>query len=355
MGDTPQNTSNRSTLGEADEPVLAPAQAAGPRARAEAARRLAEAGRIEDALAEWREALWLDPEDAQLTLGCADLLLAQGRPAEAIEHLQALLRRQPERIEALVRLGEAWLLAADPAKAAGRWRRALDLDPEDPFGLAARLAALSRAAPEALPAAFVRTLFDQYADRFERELVDGLDYRGPEIIAEAVARHGGGDKLAVLDLGCGTGLAGAALKPRARRLDGIDLSEKMVAKARQRGIYDLLAVGDMVDGLAALAPPYDLAVAADAAVYVGDLAPLFAAVAAVAAPGGRFVVTLERHDGADFALGETRRFAHGRGHVERAAAATGWTVRACEAVSTRRDRGQAVPGWLFVLGRKGVE
>lgn len=355
MIDRPQDTSGHAKLGEGSDSVFAPSQALGPRRYAEAARRKAAAGDVEGALADWREALWLAPDDAQLRLEQGVFLIAHGRLAEAIECLQQLIRHQPEHVEAHVRLGEAWRLAADPVKAAGRWRRALELNPADPFGLAGRLAALAEDVPDALPAAFVRTLFDHYADRFDAELVETLGYRGPAVIVDALMRSGGGDDLDILDLGCGTGLAGPALRPLARRLAGIDVAPRMIERARDRQLYDRLSVGEMTEFLAAETAAWDVIAAADVLVYVGDLTSLFAAAAAALKPNGRFIATSERLDDDGFVLQDSRRFAHGEGYVRRTAQTAGLTVRLCEEVSTRHDRGRPVPGLVFVLVRAGAE
>src|SRR6201999_4397445 len=96
-------------------------------------------------------------------------------------------------------------------------------------------------------------------------------------------------------------------RPRAGRLDGIDLSPAMIEKARARGIYDGLVVGDIET---ALVGRYDLILAADTLVYLGDLGPLFAAVADHLAPGGFFLFTTEAKDGEGFELGPKRRWRH---------------------------------------------
>ena len=89
------------------------------------------------------------------------------------------------------------------------------------------------------------------------------------------------------DLGCGTGLMGPLLRPHVSgRLEGVDLSQGMVDKARAKGCYDHLAVEELVaylDGSAGQegvqcggSGGYDLLVAADVFVYIGDLGPVFA-------------------------------------------------------------------------------
>ena len=100
----------------------------------------------------------------------------------------------------------------------------------------------------------------------------------------------------VLDLGCGTGLAGAAFRSRAAYLSGVDLSPAMIEKARARDIYDALAVGDLETALAQEGPAFDLILAADTLVYLGDLAPVFGVIATHLSPDGYFLFTAEAQD-----------------------------------------------------------
>jgi predicted TPR repeat methyltransferase len=207
-----------------------------------------------------------------------------------------------------------------------------------------------------LSAAYVRALFDRYADRFDRDLLGKLGYAAPELLRVAVDRLvepavGDAAKLRVFDLGCGTGLAGVAFRPLAAHLAGVDLSPRMVEKARQRGLYDVLEVGDVVAALQA-ADSWDLLVAADVLVYIGDLAPVFQAAAGALAPGGLFAATVERApEEAGFTLGPARRYAHGERYVRESAAAAGLTVRLIEPCTPRREKGVGVPGLLVIVGR----
>jgi predicted TPR repeat methyltransferase len=159
---------------------------------------------------------------------------------------------------------------------------------------------------------------------------------------------------AMLDLGCGTGLAGATFRPHVDRLVGIDLSAAMIAAARKKNLYDRLDVGEMVQFLAqeaASAARYDLVVAADALVYVADLAPVAAAVASVLAPGSLFAFTVETHGADGVVLQPTLRYAHGAAHVRSSLSAVGFNLRRLDAASTRTEKGVSVPGLLVVAAR----
>jgi predicted TPR repeat methyltransferase len=198
-------------------------------------------------------------------------------------------------------------------------------------------------------------LFDGYAARFENELVGNLHYRAPEILHALFAPHVAlGTKLDIVDLGCGTGLGGAAFRSLARRLDGIDLSPRMIEQARARAIYQDLIVGELVGSLGALEPArYDLALATDVLVYLGDLAPLFAAVTRALRPGGWFLFSVERRldDDAGFAMHDGHRYMHGRAYVLDQTARAGFGLAAIEDTATRIDRGEPVPSLAVLLKR----
>jgi ABC-type sugar transport system substrate-binding protein len=162
----------------------------------------------------------------------------------------------------------------------------------------------------------------------------------------------GGRFARALDLGCGAGLAGAALRARVeQRLDGVDLSPAMLAKAHERGVYDALEAADFVDHLRRFGAAFDLIVAADALAYCGDLQPVFAAAAAALTPGGLFAFTVETFAGEGYRLGETMRFVHARAHVEARAAAAALSPVIVEASAARREKGADAPGLAAVYAR----
>ncbi|MGK9164794.1 methyltransferase domain-containing protein [Inquilinus limosus] len=290
----------------------------------------------------------------RLEIGLA--LLAEGRPAEAADAIRAAIEIDPGDVESRYALGQA--LEAAGGDAAAAYHAALELDPDDRMGAAVRLALIGAApVPAQLPEAHVRTLFDQYAPRFDAALVEALRYRGPELLRRAVDRaapptSSADGYLDILDLGCGTGLAGLAFADRRRRLDGIDLSPGMILQAMARKLYDRLEPGEIVAALADWPERYDLALAADVAVYIGDLAPLFAATRRVLRPDGLFALTLEAHDGAEgegWRLGDHHRYQHSADYVRAAAAGAGFVVVEIDSAWTRTEKKVPLPGWVAVL------
>lgn len=297
-----------------------------------------------------RRAVTLEPADASHWLELGQAERDAGNLGGAVEAFGEASRQDAGSVEAIWLEGEclAALGCGDAALAA--YRRVLTLDPADRFGAALALAQLGATPPPGeAPAAFVRTLFDQYADGFERDLVEALNYRGPEILANAIGRTLGQGPFDTFDAGCGTGLLGVVLRPLAARLEGADLSPRMVEKAHARGIYDTLCAGDLVTVLTARPAAYDLVAAADVLIYLGDLRPVFEAAAKSLRPGGGFAFTVEAHAGEGYVLQESRRFAHGLTYLRQRAAEVGFVPLLEEETSIRYDRGRPVPGFVVVL------
>ena len=281
---------------------------------------------------------------------------AEGGDREAAEGMLAdLVAEAPHFLAAWFLLGEVREGLGLTAPAIAAYEAALARDAADPLGAALRLARLgARPAEGAMSADFVRTLFDQYAGRFDTALREKLSYRGPEVLAAAVEascqRLGRAPGFArALDLGCGTGLAAPLFAPWCGVLEGVDLAPAMVARAERLGLYAALHVGEMVAFLRDQPPAAaDLVLAADAFCYLGDLADILAAARNALTPDGLLAFTVETHAGEDVILRDTLRYAHGRVYVERALAAAGFEALELAAISTRTEKGAPVPGLVVV-------
>jgi predicted TPR repeat methyltransferase len=281
---------------------------------------LKKAGRIEEALTSYDRALALRPGYAQAELFRANALRVLGRRDEAVAAYERAL--------------------------------ALGGDAEE-IGFA--LAALGAgAAPEAAPAGYVKGLFDQYAGHFDRHLVDVLGYRTPALLEALLRPHVAAPLDAALDLGCGTGLCGAFLRPLARRVAGVDLSQRMLDKARATGLYDDLACADIVDYLDRADGAWDLVVAADVLVYFGDLRTVIDRVRRALRPGGLFAFSCEALETAGvaaggFAITASNRYAHARAYVDACAGAAGFDRVDGTHGKLRREHGTDVAGHLVLL------
>ncbi len=236
--------------------------------------------------------------------------------------------------------------------------RALALEPEDSLGVRVDLARLGALAPdEAITEGYVRALFDDYAPRFERHLTKNLAYRGPDLIADAL-RRACSKRIRefrfglALDLGCGTGLMAQALDGLCSSMEGVDLSPRMLDKARRTRLYAALHEGELVSFLKTRRTgEADLVAAADVFVYMAALDGAFREAHRVLGREGLFAFTVQAHEGEGFILGEDARYAHGEPYLRELAQSTGFTTVILERVSTREDRGEPVPGLLVVLQR----
>ena len=237
------------------------------------------------------------------------------------------------------------------------YRLAREADPDDRHGATLRLMRLGAEQLSAMPPSYVRTLFDQYAPKFDKTLINDLDYRGPEILLKAVlaARHAA--KLPAhfkraLDLGCGTGLAAREFASLVDEFVGIDLSPGMIERARATGLYMRLNVADMLQGLHDQpAESANLILAADAVVYVPDLAPLLTEAARVLKPQGLVAFTVEAHGGDGVILGPSLRYAHSDGYLRSVIADAKLKVCAIAPASTRIEAGETVPGLVATASK----
>jgi predicted TPR repeat methyltransferase len=241
--------------------------------------------------------------------------------------------------------------------------RAQRLDPDDYHGARLQLARLG--AGEAVPAmtaSYVRRLFDQYAARFETALVERLDYCGPALLREAVAAvMWQADRPLrfdiMLDLGCGTGLAGVAFRPFAGSLVGVDLSPAMIAQAQAKDLYRRLVAADVLDALkveAAEQTRYDLAIAADVFVYVNELGPIVDAVSGIITPDGLFAFTVETHAGEGVKLLPTLRYAHAEDYVRAVLRNAGLAVARIDRKPIRSEKAVPVDS-LVVVAQPSTE
>jgi predicted TPR repeat methyltransferase len=283
----------------------------------------------------------------------------EGDHAGARDLLEQTLERAPGWAPALLALGDSLQALGESAQAAQAWARAASADPSGVLGAQLRLAARGHAAaPERAPDDYVRALFDEYADRFDAHLVGALDYRGPEILCAALARARAAQDAPmrfarVMDLGCGTGLMAAALGDRAQEIFGADLSPRMAEAARRTGRYVRVEACEAVEALRAHDPgAFDLVIAADVFVYMGDLAPVFREAARTLARGGLFAFTVQKGaPGADWALGGDLRYVHSADYLRALAQAQGLVALALEEASTRKDAGADVPGLVAAFAR----
>lgn len=281
------------------------------------------------------------------------------------EHMRqsvACLRKawelDPGNLRALRLLGVVLYALGEADAALQVYRDWLQRAPDDPLALHMLAACGGAQAPVRAGDRYVRELFDGFASSFDEQLLHNLDYRAPQLLADALAPVlSGRDRLDILDAGCGTGLCAPLLRRWAGRLEGVDLSPEMLVRARARGGYDLLVEGELTAHMRARPSAFDVVASADTLVYFGDLHEVVAAAALALRPGGWLVFSVEALDGAGSGngveLGPSGRYRHARAHVEAALHAAGFRDLVVEAQELRKEVGAPVLGWV-AMGRRAA-
>lgn len=301
------------------------------------------------ALAHAQQAANLKPRDIQSLLLLAELLLVTGKIQDAEKTYANVLALESENIVALHRLSDLLRQLGRREEALTLIDRLLALRPDDISFRYMRSAVLGEQI-ETAPRHYVEKLFDCYAQKFDHHLQSTLGYDTPAKTALLFKRHAQQGELSLLDLGCGTGLSGQALKPYCRRIVGVDLSEKMLEKARAKGVYDSLHAGDIVEFMRQCSERFDAAACLDVLVYIGNLEPVFEGVARRLKPGGLFAFSVEEGDDAPpYTLRPTARYAHARSYIESLAVKTGYAMVAVEKTGIRKDGLEKVQGYIFIL------
>jgi predicted TPR repeat methyltransferase len=281
-------------------------------------------------------------------------LQLKGDLAAAADLLLQATELAPGFASAWFTLGEIRERLGEREAAIAAFRKAQVADPDDRHGASLRLMLLGAEPLSSMPPAYVRALFDQYAPKFEAALVDDLGYRGPALLFKAVLSARAAIRKPALfkraiDLGCGTGLAATAFAAQVDEFTGIDLSPRMIERAHGTGLYAEVEVAEMVEGLRGKPDvSADLILAADAVVYLSDLAPLLSEARRVLAPGGLLAFTAETHDDDGVILGEGLRYAHGAGYLRASIEACGLALSRCEDLSARNEDNAPVPGLVVV-------
>ena len=344
---------------------------------------LVKSGKAKQAGACFQRAIALAPQYSDAYYNLANLLKDNMQYDAAIAHYQAALKIRPDVLSVVLNLGNAHLAKKDQDSAIACFRQVIGLRPEhseahnnlamalhekgelDEAAVCYRKAhdlnpslvgakhladALNGVTTDAAPHGFVQSLFDSYASTFEASLIDGLNYETPKLIAkllpfkDAKTPHG-----RVLDLGCGTGLVGEEVRPFVQHLVGIDVSQKMLDQAAAKKIYDELIQADIDAFLGDRAGEFDVFIAGDVFVYIGDLGRIFKRIKSKAAAGGRLIFSTEHMEAGNFSLLPSGRYAHSQAYIEGLCQQYGYAVSHFSLVDLRLEKQQYLKGGLYVL------
>src|SRR3954447_16373493 len=308
-------------------------------------------GSAGEAEAAYRAAIEIDPEHSDAYHNLGVLLNSQQRSHEAAMCFSKVITLRPAHPEARKLLALAHCTLGDVDKAVEVFEEWLEEEPGNPIALHMLAACSGRAVPPRASDAYIEATFDSFAASFDAKL-EKLHYRTPTLVTEMLAMAGVAPSRAldVLDGGCGTGLCGPLLAPYARQLVGVDLSERMLAQARARNVYDAVVRSELTAYLERSVERYDAIVSADTLVYFGPLEAVVAAAERALRPNGLLIFTVEEQPGDGYALSVNGRYRHARAYIERTLAAVGFET-VVEPAELRLEAGDPVAG-LVVRGSK---
>ena len=283
----------------------------------------------------------------------ADDCNARGLYAVARGCYQRVLDLAPDRTDAVWGVAECHASLDEVDLAITWYRRYLDCVPDEPEALHMLAALGDRPSPGRASDGYVTAYFDRFAEDFDHQLVDELDYQVPRLLYDSVAPciNDVALQLDILDLGCGTGLSGCLFRRHANRLDGVDLSPVMLDHARRRGVYDSLTAGEISAHLMDLAHQYDVLLAGDVLAYFGRLSGLFRGIARATREGALFAFSVEARRRSGYRLTPSGRYAHGRRYINRLAAAAGLREVSVTREQLRYEYGEPVMGDIWVFER----
>lgn len=263
------------------------------------------------------EAIALDADDADAHHGLAMIAYLRDQNVKAVEHLSHALRVRP-----------------------------------DDEGFLYLKAIFAGETPPVQPEGMTRGLFDRYAKRFDTHLVGTLKYRVPQLIAQMILTRFPDRTLNILDLGCGTGLLGAAVGSISGYFVGVDLSLPMLEEAKKHSVYSRLHNVNLLDALDATdANEYEVIVAADVLIYIGDLAVAMRDCFKVLKPAGWLFFSVEAAEdgGPSFVLRKSMRYAHTAEYVRQQLAAAGFAEPLIEAIDLRMEQDAVIRGYLVAV------
>jgi len=284
----------------------------------------------------------------------AEEAFTEGDYAVALKVYQDIFEHDQKQPNAVWGIAECFHSLGQIGEAIAWYKRYLSYEPNEPEALH-MLAALGEGrAPLRASDDYVKAHFDRFAEDFDKQLLEELDYKAPDILVNTLQTQVGSPTglLSILDAGCGTGLCGPKLKPYAARLDGVDISREMLSFSRKLEVYDNLFEEELTRHFETTEAQYDVVIAADTLCYFGDLALLFKLVGRILREKGIFLFSVEADEiGADFSLTQSGRYTHARNYITTVANSVNLRNISVRSETLRTEYGEAVIGDIWVLSK----
>jgi predicted TPR repeat methyltransferase len=308
-------------------------------------------GEKAEAMKYYHKALTLDPGLAEAHQHYGNILALNGK-IEGLEHLEKANQLKPDLEFLQQQLGASYLQFGKKNEATIWLKIALQKNPGDVDAQYYLSLAEGRLPARETRTKYVKNLFDNYSSNFEKHLVENLEYRVPQVAREMIEEiYGKNIRFQnMADLGCGTGLSGIAFRDCTEHIVGVDLSQKMLDIATEKGVYDMLLQGEITQVLDELDQEFDFFLATEVTIYLQKLDNLFASIRKRAASGALFVFSTEKFDGDGFAVNEqTGRTAHSAEYIHTLADKFNFQIIKDSRIPLRKDRESWAQGELYIL------
>jgi len=307
------------------------------------------AGYFEEAREAYMCALGIAPDDAEIHYNLAIVYNKLANQVEAANALEIAIILRPDFGAALGRLGVIYLDLDKIDQAIACFEKLIKLD-HNATAAQHMVAALTGRTTDSAPLSYIKDLFDDFSDHFEKRLLVDLEYRTPWELKRIWDKAAGADAHEhLLDLGCGTGLVGQIFKDAAKLKTGVDLSPKMIAAAKGKDVYDQLFEDDIVNFLRQCKSSFDLIVICDALIYLGAMETLFALLAKRLSSKGSILLSTEHYQGQGYKLLPSGRYAHSRAYIRELAKANALRIVVMEHTNLRKEKRQWIAGDLYLL------
>ena len=311
---------------------------------------LQDQGKLDEAVEACNKALSLEPRFAEAYNSMGIALKDQGKLEEAIEAFNKALSLKPDYAKAYYNMGIALQDQGKLDEAIEAFKKAISIKPD--YATAKHLlSALTGITNKTAPREYVENLFDDYAKKFETYLVDKLEYKIPKIIRDILIKPNNNNKTlgSVLDIGCGTGLLGTEIKNHCSKLQGIDLSNKMLTIAKQKNVYDKLSQFDIVEYLSSMPLGFDYYIALDVFIYVGELTEIFRLIKSRNKKPGHLVFSTEHTEKDGYHLLRTSRYSHSKSYIESLCKKFDYNISHFSTTELRKEKGNFLTGGIYIL------
>ena len=301
------------------------------------------------ALVCYRQAISIKPDYAKAHNNIGSVLHLTGALSDALVSYHRALTANPEYAEAHYNIGNINTRLGKSAAAIENYTQAARIDPDD-ADIQHILHAITGVQTSAAPISYVESLFDEYAAKFDQSLQVDLLYEMPIILKNTMLEvHNTTSFGAVLDMGCGTGLAGTALQDFSDSIDGVDVSKGMLEQAKKKQVYDSLTHASIAQFLETTPLSFDYFVATDVFNYIGDLKNIFGLIASRNRRKTKIGFSTEHQSEEGFCLQASGRYSHSKAYIQSLCDEYGYNIIHFSEVNLRRENGKFLIGAVYIV------